>query len=37
MSDLFDIKGAKLDRGLENLKAARSLVEQELYETTQEM
>jgi hypothetical protein len=37
MSDLFDINGVNLDRGFENLKAARSPVEQQLRGTLQEM
>ncbi|UUY07691.1 hypothetical protein LRS11_17990 [Pseudomonas sp. J452] len=37
MSDLFDVDGANLDRGFENLKAATSTIEQQLRFTLQEM
>ncbi|KWV49233.1 hypothetical protein [Stenotrophomonas maltophilia] len=37
MSDLFDVDGANLDLGFENLKAAESPVEQQLRITLQEM
>lgn len=37
MSDLFDIDGANLDLGFENLKAAASPAEQQLRETLQKM
>lgn len=37
MNDLFDVDGANLDRGFENLKAAQSPVEQQLRAMLQEM
>lgn len=37
MSDLFDVDGANLDRGFENLKAAEHPVEQQLRALMQEM
>jgi hypothetical protein len=37
MSDLFDVDGANLDRGFENLKAAESPIELQLRATLQEM
>lgn len=37
MSDLFDVDGANLDLGFENLKAAESPFEQQLHATLQEM
>lgn len=37
MSDLFDIDGANLDLGFENLKIAESLIEQQLHAMLQEM
>lgn len=37
MSDLFDVEGANLDRGFENLKAAESRIEQQLRAMLQEM
>lgn len=37
MSNLFDINGVNLDRGFENLKAAKSAVEQQLHDTLQKM
>lgn len=36
MSDLFDVEGANLDRGFENLKAAESPIEQQLRAMLQE-
>jgi hypothetical protein len=37
MSDLFDIDGANLDLGFENLKIAESPIEQQLHAMLQEM
>lgn len=37
MSDLFDVDGANLDRGFENLKAAELQIEQQLHAMLQEM
>lgn len=37
MSDLFDVDGANLDRGFENLKAAELPIEQQLHTMLQEM
>lgn len=37
MSDLFDVSGANLDRGFENLKVAESMFEQQMRATLQEM
>ena len=37
MSDLFDVDGANLDRGFENLKAAELPIEQQLHAMLQEM
>ena len=37
MTDLFDVDGANLDRGFENLKAAELPIEQQLHAMLQEM
>lgn len=37
MTHLFDVDGANLDRGFENLKAAQSRIEQELHELLEQM